>query len=275
MMELVLVSDDIDLATRAIDAGVARCLIDLELLGKSERQAGHGTFITHHSMSDVERMRSVLPTGALEVRIDRLNSCSPEQIDRVIDAGADIVMLPMVEATQEVHDVIDLVGGRARTCLLVETAIGLSTLPELIVIPGVDEIHIGLNDLMISSGGDHLFRPLASGMLDDPARLVRSSGFGLGIGGITVPGTIGLPVDPDRLIGELVRLDVTLAWLGRSFRQCVYDAGGDISRCIERIRAAEQRWRSQDQHRLALNHLDLVHEVDRTVRRAVRSDGVS
>ncbi|MGA0879519.1 MAG: aldolase/citrate lyase family protein, partial [Ilumatobacteraceae bacterium] len=209
MMELVLVSNDIDLTTRAIDAGVERCLVDLELLGKSERQTGRGTFITHHSMSDVERMRGVLPMGALEVRIDRLNSHSAEQIDRVIDAGADIVMLPMVESAQEALDVIELIGGRARLCLLVETVIGLFALPELIVIPGVDEVHIGLNDLMISSGGDHLFRPLASGMLDDPARLVRSAELGLGIGGITAPGTSGLPVDPDRLIGEMVRLDVT------------------------------------------------------------------
>jgi hypothetical protein len=266
VIELILVGNDPDLAVRAIDAGINRCLVDLEILGKSDRQHGRGTFIARHSMEDVERLRAVLPDGTVEVRVDRLNPRSKEQIDRVINAGADIVMLPMVESIQEAGVFIDLLGGRVRACLLVETVAGIDALDALASIPGVHEFHIGLNDLMISSGDDHLFGPFADRQLEAPARHIRSRGLGLGIGGITVPGQTNLPVDSDQLIGELVRLDVTLAWLGRSFHQAVLNANGDVSFCVDAIRESEQRWRAKGPGALMINH-ELIRDSIRPRRR--------
>lgn len=273
-MELIVIGNDADLAVRAIDAGVDRCLIDLESRGKMERQRRHHTFISDHSLTDVASMRTVLPPGALEVRVDAVHEGSRAQIDAVVDAGADMVMAPMVESVTDAQTFVDLVAGRARTCLLVETVVGIGQLPTLVAVAGVDEVHIGLNDLMISRGADNLFSPLVDGTLDDPARRVRAAGLGLGIGGVTAPGVPGLPalpVDPDRLIGELVRLDVTLAWLGRSFRAAVAASGGDVTRCVRAIRDAERHWRRCGPVELAANHDHLAIEVERAAMSGYRN----
>ena len=261
-MELILIGNDTDLAVRAVDAGVDRCLVDLESRGKRERQRERHTFISDHSLADVASMRTVLPSGALEVRVDSMHDGSVAQIAAVIDAGADIVMAPMIESVADARTFVELVDGRARTSLLVETVAGIEHLPALVALAGIDEVHIGLNDLMISRAADNLFSPLADGTLDEPARWVRAEGLGLGIGGVTVPGTPGLPIDPDRLIGELVRLDVTLAWLGRSFRAAVAARSDDIAGCVESIREAERHWRQCDPAELSANHERLVMEIE-------------
>jgi hypothetical protein len=262
-VELVLLTADPELAARAQDAGVDRAMVDLERLGKARRQRGHDLFLSTHTLDDVAALRGVLTTTRLEVRIDPWHERSHAQIEQVLDAGADVVMLPMVESPDAAGAFAAAIDRRASACLLVESVLGLTALPALVAVDAIDEVHLGLNDLMLSRGGRVIFEPLAEGALDDAARLVRRRGLGLGIGGVTAPVTTGLPVDPDLVIAALVRLDVTMGWLGRAFREAVAADGGDVEAHVEAVRAAIARWRAASDDVVAGAHERFQQQVTR------------
>ena len=76
--------------------GVDRIFLDLEILGKKERQKGLDTIISEsHSINDVKKLSSVLTISELLVRINPLNINSESEIEKCIKDGADILMLPM------------------------------------------------------------------------------------------------------------------------------------------------------------------------------------
>jgi hypothetical protein len=58
-MELIYITNDVDLATSVQSAGVDRIMVDLETLGKQDRQGHLNTVISDHSLEDVGRIRSV------------------------------------------------------------------------------------------------------------------------------------------------------------------------------------------------------------------------
>ena len=120
-MNLVFITDDADQAAYAQDAGIDRIMVDLEVVGKYERQGHLDTVISNHSLEDVECIRSVLSTSKLMVRINPINNQSKIEIDGVIKRGANIVMLPMFKTSLEVETFVQLVNGRAKVCLLLET----------------------------------------------------------------------------------------------------------------------------------------------------------
>ena len=101
--------------------GVDRIWIDLETLGKEERQKGMNTVKSKHSIEDIKKIKSVLSKSDLMVRINPWNENSRKEIDSVINAGADIIMLPMWKTKEEVESFIQYVDGRVKTNLLLET----------------------------------------------------------------------------------------------------------------------------------------------------------
>ncbi len=75
----------------------------MEYIGKDERQAGLDTVKFHHTINDVKKIRSQIHKAELLVRINRIHEETMEymgsfkEINAVIDAGANILMLPMFE----------------------------------------------------------------------------------------------------------------------------------------------------------------------------------
>ena len=53
MLELIQITNDPAFARRCDALGGFRLFVDLERLGKAERQAGRNTFISAHRMDDV------------------------------------------------------------------------------------------------------------------------------------------------------------------------------------------------------------------------------
>jgi citrate lyase beta subunit len=151
-MKLFFITNSAELAQFAIAHGVDRIFVDLEILGKVERQGHLNTVISRHSLADVASLRAVVPAGRLLVRINPIHDGSVDEIERVIASGADILMLPMFRTPREVEAFTTAVAGRVRTCLLVETVGAMESLRACVSIPGVDEVHIGLNDLHLEMG---------------------------------------------------------------------------------------------------------------------------
>ena len=66
-MELIFITSDVDLAISVQSAGVDRVMVDLEILGKHDRQGHLNTVISNHSLEDVRRIGSVLNISKLLV----------------------------------------------------------------------------------------------------------------------------------------------------------------------------------------------------------------
>ena len=124
-------------------------------------------------------------------------------------------MLPMWKSAAEVTKFLSVVDGRCKTTLLLETKEAVECLDEVLENGGMDEIHIGLNDLHLSYGMTFMFELLANGTVEMLCEKIRKKGLPYGFGGIARLGTGDLPAE--KVIMEHYRLGSTRAILSRSF----------------------------------------------------------
>lgn len=214
MLKLMYITNRPEIAQIAEQAGVDRVFVDLEVLGKSERQKDMDTVQSHHTIDDIAKIRKNFG-GELLVRSNHIHEGSKEEINAIISNGADVVMLPYFKTVEQVAAFIDFVGVRAKTNLLVETAEAVEILDEILELKGIDEIHIGLNDLHLSYGMKFMFELLADGTVERVGRKIIEKGIPYGFGGIARLGYGLIPAEC--LIKEHYRLGSTCAILSRSF----------------------------------------------------------
>lgn len=215
MLKLFYITKDPAVARIAQAAGVDRIFVDMEYIGKAQRQGGMDTVQNHHTVEDVARLRPVLDQAELLVRVNPVHPGSKEEIDRVIAAGADVIMLPMWQSAEQVQQFIRWVDGRAKTLLLLENQAAVDCLDRVLALPGVDEIHIGLNDLSISQGKKFLFQPLADGTVDAVCTKIKAAGIPFGFGGFGRLGGGTLPAA--YIVAEHYRLGSSMSILSRAF----------------------------------------------------------
>ena len=220
-LKLMYITNNPDVARIAEDAGVDRIFVDMEYIGKADRQGGMDTVQSHHTVEDVRQLRSVVKKAQLMVRINPMHSgtaeysSSKEEIEAVIEAGADVIMLPYFKTVEEVKCFVEIVGGRAKTFPLVETPEAVAAIDEILEIPGIDEIHVGLNDLSLGLGRKFMFELLADGTIDALAEKFKAAGIPFGFGGIASLGRGILP--SEYVVREHYRLGSTATILSRSF----------------------------------------------------------
>ncbi len=215
------ITKDPEGARIAYGAGVDRIFVDLEYIGKAERQGGLDTVQNRHTPEDVRRIRASVPDVRILARVNPVHDASgawgssEEEIDEVIEAGADVVMLPFFKTAEEVRRFLAMLDGRAAASLLLETPGAVAELDGILALPGIDEIHIGLNDLSLGMGRRFLFELLADGTVEKLCRQIGGRGIPYGFGGIARPGGGALPAE--RIIREHCRLGSSCVILSRSF----------------------------------------------------------
>ena len=215
IIEFIYITNDPELARYAQDSGVDRIMIDLEYREKRERQAHLDTVISKHSLQDINRVRNVSHNSKLQVRVNPMHSGSEREINEVISRGPDIIMLPMFKTRQEVERFISIINGRAATSLLLETSQALVRIDDILRADGIDEVHIGLNDLYLSMGLDFMFELLSGGIVEYLATKIKKKGIRFGFGGIS---RLGRGVVDSRLVlSEHVRLGSQIVILSRDF----------------------------------------------------------
>lgn len=268
MLELMYITNNVAVAKIAEDAGVERVWIDLETLGKEERQKDCDSVKSHHSISDISAIKAVLNKAKLQVRINPINKESKQEIDAVIANGTDIIMLPYYKSVEEVKKFSCLVAQRAKTVLLLETKDAYECLDETLLVPGIDEIHIGLNDLHLSYRKTFMFELLADGTVESICKKIQAAGKPYGFGGIAKLGGGMLPAE--KIIMEHYRLGSTRAILSRSF--CVpekYDSLDEVRRGfigeMEKLRDFERKIKNVTSDTFNKNHLDVVDSVAKIV----------
>lgn len=220
-LKLMYITNNPAIARIAENAGVDRIFVDMEYIGKEKRQAGLDTVKSHHTIEDVRKIKRILGTAELLVRINPIHkktenyTDSFDEINQAIDAGADILMLPMFKGRGEVETFVDYVDGRAKTMLLLETPEAAKGIKEIVKIPGIDEIHIGLNDLHLALHKKFMFELLADGTVEHLCNIISQERIPYGFGGIARLGYGDLPAE--YIIGEHYRIGSTMAILSRSF----------------------------------------------------------
>lgn len=215
----MFITNDPELALHASQGGVSRVFVDLEYKGKDLRQGHLDTVKNKHTVQDVAKVKDALRNESSEVlvRINPLDDNTADEIDQVISAGADIIMLPMFHTSDEVEDVSAIIDGRVKFIPLVETKSALDEVEDIFRCDGVDEVFVGLNDLHLDQGMDFIFRPLAEGQLEVLKSLSERYSKSFGFGGIARIGEGLLPAED--ILMQHVRLGSSSVILSRTFHR--------------------------------------------------------
>lgn len=214
-LNLMYITNEPEIAKLAENSGVDWIFIDLEINGKEERQGHLDTVISRHHIEDVKTIKSVLKDSELLVRINPIFEESKFEINRVIDNGADIIMLPFFKSKEEVATFVKFVDKRSKTMLLLETPEAVENIDDILSIDGIDYIHIGLNDLHLGYGMKFMFELLADGTVEKLCNKIKSAGIPYGFGGVAQLGKGDLPAE--MIIAEHYRLGSSMVILSRSF----------------------------------------------------------
>jgi hypothetical protein len=238
-----LMTNDPQLAAQADRAGVDRIGIDLDRIGKLERQPA-GYRISQHSLADLERLRGVVRPGRLFARTDPIHAESARQIDDLLACGVSTLMLPMFREVEEAARFVELVAGRAEVVLLVETVAAAFRMGRLARLKGVQEIMLGLNDLHLDARLGNRFEIVVSDLMESLARTVTSCGIRFGFGGVGRCDDETLPVPSSLIYPQYARLGASSAIIARSFYRSA-DKAFDDQQFIEALgqaRASLARW---------------------------------
>lgn len=267
-MKYLYITNDERIASIIQEAGVDRVFVDMEHIGKADRQGGMDTVQSHHKIEDIARLRPIVNKGGLLARINPIHEGSKAEIEGAISAGADVLMLPFFKTVDEVKEFIELTAGRAITCPLVETPQAVTALEKIVALNGIDEIYFGLNDLHLGYGLKFIYELLANGTVERLCKTARDAKIPYGFGGIAQVGSGNLPAEC--IMGEHIRLGSSMVILSRSFynTQRVTDIGA-IGRIftdgIRRLNETEAGWKNSTAAELEQNRLRCIECVKRIV----------
>ena len=266
-LKLMILAADPQSAIDAQNAGVDRVFYDLEYIGKESRQHVRNTVKSMNSIDDIPAVRMVLDKTELRVRTNPIHAYTKVEVDKAIEYGADVLMLPMVMDQHDVEQFVSYVNGRAKVCIMIETAAAMARLDKILAVPGVDELFIGLNDLHISMGLTFMFEFLSDGLMEYIANKCNKAGMPFGFGGIARIGEGDLP--SDNSLGEHVRLGSTSVILSRTFKGVVgvdknarpIDLGEEVQKVRTRLEEIDL-W-TEEQH--AENRKKIAEAVDKVI----------
>ena len=272
MMKLMYITNKPAVARIAENAGVDWIFLDMEVIGKAFRQSGLNTVQNNHTVDDIKRIRKAIKKSKLLVRVNPIHDAlenypsSKDEIDATIEAGADILMLPYFKTVEEVKTFIHLVNGRAKTLLLLETVEAASLIDEILEVPGIDMIHLGLNDLHLELGMKFMFELLANGTVERLGYKIKAKGIPFGFGGIATLDGGALP--GSMVLKEHVRLGSSMVIVSRSF--CNTDIVTDLNEVqrifdtgISGLRALEKEASQADTAYLEENRKAVVAAVNK------------
>lgn len=253
-LKLMYITKDPEVAKMADEAGVNYVFVDMEYIDKELRQQGD-TVKNIHTIEDVKNVKNSLTSSRLLVRCNPIhdkteeNSSSEEEINAIIDAGADYIMLPYFKTASEVQRFISIVQGRVRTVLLFETPSAVENIDEILQIKGIDRVHVGINDLSLGYGKKFMFELLKDGTVENLCKKFKQKNIPYGFGGIASLGK-GM-IDAELIIKEHYRVGSSSAILSRSFLDVSKKSDYSVIRetfnkDLKKIRELEQKCKNNE-----------------------------
>jgi hypothetical protein len=188
--------------------------LDLEILDKEDRQKNTNSLISRHTYSDIESLRPLVNNSSLGARINPLHHGTIGEIEKCIQLGVDVIMLPMFTTVDKIHRVLECINGRCDLDLLIETPMALCSVQDYAHLP-VRYFHFGINDLSIAYNLDHMFQIYSQGYLEAACVFLAKKKLPFGIGGVGAMGAI--PFKPEWIIAQNIHLSSSRLILSRSF----------------------------------------------------------
>ena len=217
-MDLILWTDNPSLARIADAAGVSLIGVDLERVGKLDRQGHLGTFwISDHDNEDLVAVRDSLTRAKLFVRTNPVHPGLSAEIDECVELGVQTFMLPMFRTTEEAKFFVDCIDGRANAILQIETVDAANNIAEIAQVDGVAGVFVGLNDLSLDMRSPNRFELLVSDLMQNMSDSVRGNDIPFGFGGIGRLDDYSLPIPSDLIYAQYARLHATSALVARVF----------------------------------------------------------
>lgn len=263
-MEFISITNNEKLAQYFESCGIDDIMVDLEIIGKKERQKSLNTVISAHSFEDIDRVKTSLTTSKCLVRINPIHNGTKKEIEEVISRKADILMLPMFKTVEEVKIFVKLVGDRALKYLLLETPQAMVRVDDIICVDGIDAVHIGLNDLSIGLGLDFLYEPLIDGIIEYLAKKINEKKIKFGFGGVS-------RLEKGQLIlSEHYRFQSSMVIINRDFRKYkdTYEEiikEIDMKEEIKKIRNYLKNLEDLSEYELEQNRLKLKEEIKKQI----------
>lgn len=214
-LQLMLITATPEVACYAEESGVDRIFIDMEYLGKQDRQKNLNLPLNQHTFKDVEYVKANLKSSEVMVRINPPHDKTKDEVNKAIDSGADCIMLPYFTRKDEVEMFVRAIDGRCKSNILLETASAVARAESILSLP-VNEVHIGLNDLKVTFQLDFLYETLTGGVIDFLSSIAKKNDISFGFGGV---GSLskGSDIPPDLIIKEHVRVGSQRVILSRAF----------------------------------------------------------
>ncbi len=262
MIKLMYITADKSVAEFVLAAGADRAFVDMEVIGKEERQGGMNSVKSNHTFEQLREVRSIVPKDKeLLVRTNPIHPGLATEVDKIIECGADILMLPYFKTAEQVRKFVSIVKGRCRICLLIENKeSAIDNIDEILAVEGVDEYYVGLNDLNLSLKGRFLFEPMANGLLDRICKKLKATSKPFGFGGVARLED-GL-LSGANVLAEHYRLGSSCVIMSRTFADisnfgCVDDAKPVFIDGISKLREYEKKLITADDRFFAENHLSV------------------
>jgi hypothetical protein len=228
-----------------IEGGADGIIVDLETRGKSDRQQGYNTQINHHSINDIVQLKETTNSYVI-CRINSLNNHSKHEIDNVIAAGADEILVPMIKTESDVEHILAFIDNRIKMGILIETKEAVN-IAHYLDQYRLSRIYVGLNDLHISRQSISIFSAFIDGTVEKIRQSINNTPFGFA--GLTIPGK-GDPLAVEHITHELARLNSNFTFLRRSFFNDTENkhAAIEIPRILEAFKQAKKRSTSTVQY---------------------------
>lgn len=263
-IQLMMITAIPEIAAHIENLGVGRIFLDMEYIGKHDRQSNMGLPFNVHSFEDVLAVKKATSRAEIMLRINPLHQKTPDEVEKAIDCGVDCIMFPFFHHQDEVKKFLDLVDGRVKTNILLETAAAVGRAEQIMSLDGLNEVHFGLNDLRISFKHDFLFESFAGGIIDFLCQMAREKKLSYGIGGVGRVGKEMLPAD--LIIKEHVRLKSQRVILSRVFHgeaQTLKEliSHVDFAQAILDIRRVESQANNRSKEDEEKDRLDFCQKV--------------
>lgn len=227
-MNLILISNLPNEIRLAKSVGIHTVLIDLERETKVDRQQGKGLFISDHTIEDLWLIRHAFPDLKIVTRINSLNNHSDREVENVLSAGTDALMIPFIQTHDELRKFTAYVNNRCKIIPLFETVWSVEHVEECLNILDTDTCHFGLNDLALQQGWSSIFTAFEWPPFLQALDIVRKRGMQFGIAGIGNQLDTTLPVHPSDFFIQQIKQGGTRFWLSRNFRRIFHATHPEI-----------------------------------------------
>ena len=272
MINLFYITNNISEAQIVDKLDIDWIFIDLETVGKKDRQIGRNTVMSDHSISDVQKIRRVINNTKILLRCNPIGIHSKKEIEEINKtSGIDMVMLPFFKTVKEVKMFIELLDtSKVEPTLLIETTSALDNLSDILKLYPFKYVHIGLNDIHIERNTSFMFEPYIDGLLDKAVSILRSNNKKFGIGGIGKIGSDLLPT-PECVINEHTRLKSSGVILSRSFKGNFSEESKELfetelTQSVIKFRKHEKYSKTLDENQLLENYDILKNDINKVVK---------